>query len=128
MAAPPSYEDRYRLAAVTMAASSRGPSGVSASRPSLTACAGTCDTILAALLRRAGRLTRFEFALFSRRLFDLCFPAINSIPTLVDRLTCASKLAWRYGLDRQLGKKCRCGAENFIEREARADFADEHGP
>src|SRR2546423_8627886 len=122
MAVSPSYEERSRVAAVTMASSSRGTSGVSASRPSLTACAGTWDTILAALLRRADRLTRFEFALFLGRLFDLCFAAINSIPTLVDRLTRASKLASRHSFD---GKKCRCGTENFIEREARADFADE---
>src|SRR2546422_7872719 len=77
MAVSPSYEERSRVVALTMASSSRGTSGVSASRPSLTACAGTSDTILAALLRRAGRRTRFEFALFLRRLFDLCFAAIN---------------------------------------------------
>src|SRR5205823_10832721 len=128
MAVSPSYEERSRVAAVTMASSSRGTSGVSASRPSLTACAGTSDTILAALLRRAGRRTRFEFALFLRRLFDLCFAAINSIPTLVDRPTCASKLASRYGRDRQLGKKMPLRHGDFIEREGRTDFADERGP
>src|SRR5438046_10102274 len=126
MAVSPSYDERSRIAAVTIASSSRGTSGVSASRLSLAACAGTSRPILAALLRRAGRLTRFEFALFLRRVFDLCFAAIYSIPTLVDRLIRASKLASRYSFE--LGKKDRCGAENFIEREARAGFPDERGP
>src|SRR2546430_9826558 len=73
----------------TTGSSSRGPSG-----PSGPAGTGTGDSIAADFFRRAARATRFGLTLLSG-LVALGFAAISSVSTLVNRLTCASKLASR---------------------------------
>src|SRR6266540_5491304 len=104
MAVSASYEERSRVTVGVTTSTSRSTARGSVATASGAAGRGKAGSILAASLRRARRPDRFEFTLFCGRFFDLCLAAISSVSTLVDRPTCASKLAARQYLTVDAGK------------------------